>query len=128
IARRYLAIVSGHVQLASGKVDARLGRSSSNRKKMAIVGEGQGKHAITHWKLLKQLRDADLIQCTLETGRTHQVRVHMSSIGHALLGDPVYGSARKATRELLETLNFRRQALHAAHLGFIHPVKSIALS
>lgn len=128
IDRRYKAIVSGRMQTSEGKVDARLGRSSSNRKKMAIVGESQGKHAVTHWRQLRNLRDATLVECRLETGRTHQVRVHMSSIGHPLLGDPVYGSVKKATREILETLNFRRQALHAAHLGFIHPVKSHALA
>jgi 23S rRNA pseudouridine1911/1915/1917 synthase len=128
IDRRYKAIVAAKMPTPEGKIDARLGRSSSNRKKMAIVGESQGKHAVTHWRLIRQLREASLVECRLETGRTHQVRVHMSSIGHPLLGDPVYGSVRKATREVLETLNFRRQALHAAHLGFIHPVKSNALA
>ena len=78
--------------------------------------------------MLTPLRDSALMECRLETGRTHQVRVHMASLGHPLLGDPVYGSPRKAHREILETLKFRRQALHAAHLGFIHPVKSHALA
>ena len=67
-------------------------------------------------------RDAALVECRLETGRTHQVRVHMASIGHPLLGDPVYGRARPAHREVLKRLNFHRQALHAAALGFVHPV------
>jgi 23S rRNA pseudouridine1911/1915/1917 synthase len=128
IDRRYKAIVAGTPRTSEGKVDAPLGRSPSNRKKMAIVGEGRGKHAVTHWRNLRVLRQAALVECRLETGRTHQVRVHMASIGHPLLGDPVYGSSRKPHRELLETLNFRRQALHATHLGFIHPVNSIALA
>jgi 23S rRNA pseudouridine1911/1915/1917 synthase len=127
IDRRYKAIVGG-IPAAEGTVEARLARSPVNRKKVAVVGEGVGKHAITHWRKIRQLRDAALVECRLETGRTHQVRVHMASIGHALLGDPVYGSTRKSHRALLETLDFRRQALHAARLGFIHPVKSHALS
>ena len=127
IDRRYKAIVSGNVRTESGIVNASLGRSPANRKKMAIVREGSGKHAITHWRRLRQLKSADLVECRLETGRTHQVRVHMASIGHPLVGDPVYGRVGNL-RHVLETLNFRRQALHAAHLGFIHPVKSHALA
>jgi len=127
IDRRYKAIVNGNVRMPSGTVNASLARSLTNRKKIAVVREGSGKHAITHWTRLCQLRSADLIECRLETGRTHQVRVHMASIGHALLGDPVYGGSNKH-KALLETLDFRRQALHAAHLGFIHPVKSHALA
>ncbi|MET0309441.1 MAG: RluA family pseudouridine synthase [Sphingomonas sp.] len=127
IDRRYKAIVSGRMLAANGTVDAPLARSPQNRKKIAIVKGNGGKHAITHWRQLRQLRDAALLECRLETGRTHQVRVHMASIGHPLLGDPVYGSSRHH-RALLATLNFHRQALHAAHLGFIHPVKSNALA
>jgi 23S rRNA pseudouridine1911/1915/1917 synthase len=127
IDRRYKAIVSGQVSASAGTVDAPLARSPQNRKKIAIVKGNGGKHAVTHWRKLRQLRDAALLECKLETGRTHQVRVHMASIGHALLGDPVYGSSRHH-RTLLATLNFHRQALHAAHLGFIHPVKSNALA
>ncbi len=126
IDRRYKAIAVGTFGTFAGSVDAPLGRSPSNRKKIAIVPHGR--RAVTHWRQLRPLRDAALIECRLETGRTHQVRVHMASIGHPLLGDPVYGSVRKAHREILETLHFRRQALHAAHLGFIHPVKSHALA
>ncbi|MDV3457025.1 RluA family pseudouridine synthase [Sphingomonas sp. HF-S4] len=142
IDRRYKAIVNGHLRTLQGSVDAPLARSPANRKKMAI--QPHGKRAVTHWRQLggasqadgknrdssqvRQLLDASFVECRLETGRTHQVRVHMASIGHPLVGDPVYGSARKAHREILETLDFRRQALHAAHLGFIHPVKSHALA
>ena len=126
IDRRYRAIVGGLPRPAEGKVDAPLARSATNRKKIAIV-QG-GKRAVTHFRTMTVLRDAALVECRLETGRTHQVRVHMASIGHALLGDPVYGRTKGAQKALLETLGFRRQALHAAHLGFIHPVKSIALA
>lgn len=126
IERRYKAIVQGQPAPPNGKIDAPLARSSTDRKKVAIV-EG-GKRAVTHFKTLKMLRKAALVECRLETGRTHQVRVHMASIGHPLLGDPVYGRTKQGHREVLETLNFRRQALHAALLGFIHPVRSIALS
>lgn len=126
IDRRYRAIVGGVPRPPEGKVDAPLARSSTNRKKIAIV-QG-GKRAVTHFRTMQLLRDAALVECRLETGRTHQVRVHMASIGHALLGDPVYGRTKGAQKALLETLGFRRQALHAAHLGFIHPVKSTALA
>ena len=122
IDRRYLAIVNGVPKSASGTVDASLARSSANRKKIAIVGEGRGKRAVTHWKRLELLNEAALVECRLETGRTHQVRVHMASIGHALIGDPVYGGASKKHRKILTELDFKRQALHAAELGFIHPV------
>jgi len=128
IDRRYLAIVSDVPRLARGKVDAPLARSSHDRKKIAIVPVGKGKRAVTHWRLLTKLKDAALVECRLETGRTHQVRVHMASIGHPLVGDPVYGGTRKAHRELLKDLGFRRQALHAAHLGFVHPVTKGRLS
>ncbi|MGP7795120.1 RluA family pseudouridine synthase [Sphingomonas sp. CLY1604] len=126
IDRRYRAIVGGLPRPAEGKVDAPLARSATNRKKIAIVAGG--KRAVTHYRTLERLHEAALVECRLETGRTHQVRVHMASIGHALLGDPVYGRTKSAQKALLETLGFRRQALHAAHLGFIHPVKSTALA
>lgn len=127
IDRRYKAIVAG-LPKGSGTVEANLARSDANRKKVAIVGEGRGKPAVTHYRLEKPLRDSALVECRLETGRTHQVRVHMASIGHPLLGDPVYGRSRPATREILKRLGFERQALHAARLGFIHPVNSRALA
>ena len=126
IDRRYKAIVGGRLNPPQGTVDAPLGRSPTNRKKMAVVAGG--KRAVTHYRLLRALDDAAMVECRLETGRTHQVRVHMASIGHALLGDPLYAKLRPRHRATLEMLNFRRQALHAARLGFIHPVSSIALS
>jgi len=126
IDRRYRAIVGGRPMPVAGSVDAPLARSPNNRKKVAIV-QG-GKRAVTHYRTIEPLREATLVECRLETGRTHQVRVHMASIGHALLGDPVYGRTKHAHKGVLETLNFRRQALHAAHLGFIHPITGATLA
>ena len=128
IDRRYLAIVSGVPRTSQGTVDAPLARSATNRKKIAIVEGARGKRAVTRWNRLNVLRDAALVECRLETGRTHQVRVHMASIGHALLGDPVYGGTAKSHRKLLNELGFHRQALHAAELGFTHPVSKHRLS
>jgi 23S rRNA pseudouridine1911/1915/1917 synthase len=126
IDRRYKAIVSGRPTPTAGSVDAPLARSPSNRKKMAIVPGG--KRAVTHYTTLERLNGGALVECRLETGRTHQVRVHMASLGHPLIGDPVYGRTKQGHKALLETLGFRRQALHAARLGFIHPVNSNALA
>lgn len=126
IDRRYLAITNGRPIPPAGSVDAPLARSPHNRKKVAIVSNG--KRAVTHYRTVEPLKAAALVQCRLETGRTHQVRVHMASIGHALLGDPVYGSNKTPHKALLTELDFRRQALHAARLGFIHPVTRRELS
>lgn len=116
IDRRYLAITRGKPNPAAGKVDAPLARSPADRKKVAIVAGG--KRAVTHYRTLQPLTGGALVECRLETGRTHQVRVHMASLGHPLIGDPVYGGAHPvATR-----IAFRRQALHAARLGFKHPI------
>ena len=128
IDRRYLAIVASVPKAREGTVDAPLARSAANRKKIAIVEGGRGKRAVTHWTRIAPLRDAALVECRLETGRTHQVRVHMASIGHPLLGDPVYGTAGKTHRKILNELQFQRQALHAAELGFTHPVTNHKLS
>ncbi|OHD03327.1 MAG: pseudouridine synthase [Sphingopyxis sp. RIFCSPHIGHO2_01_FULL_65_24] len=122
IDRRYLALATGRPMPANGTVNAALGRSATNRKKMAVVAEDRGKHAITHYRTVEPLKGATLIECRLETGRTHQVRVHMMHIGHPLVGDPVYGRAKKPLSDVMKARNFTRQALHAAHLGFIHPV------
>lgn len=89
---------------------------------MAVVPAGRGKHAVTHYRTIEPLRGATVVECRLETGRTHQVRVHMAHIGHPLVGDPVYGRTRKPLSDVLKARGFERQALHAAHLGFIHPV------
>jgi 23S rRNA pseudouridine1911/1915/1917 synthase len=126
IDRRYLAIVGGRPMPPAGSVDAPLARSPHNRKKVAIVQNG--KRAVTHYRTVEPLSHAALVECRLETGRTHQVRVHMASIGHALLGDPVYGRTKSEHKGVLARLDFRRQALHAARLGFIHPVTRDSLS
>ena len=123
IDRRYIAVCADRPSPPEGTVATRLGRSEADRKKMAVLPDAskRGKRAVTHYRTLQRLSDAALIECRLETGRTHQVRVHCASIGHPLLGDPVYGRTPKALRPLLERLDFRRQALHAAELGFTHP-------
>ncbi|SFG09856.1 ribosomal large subunit pseudouridine synthase D [Novosphingobium sp. CF614] len=123
ITRAYLAVVAGRPVPAAGTVTGAIARSHTNRKKMALVEDGRGKHAVTHYRSLEPLKGATLVECRLETGRTHQVRVHMSSIGHSLLGDPAYGRTPSAIRPTLQRLDFSRQALHAAELGFVHPVK-----
>ncbi len=106
-----------------------LGRSDHDRKKMAVLHElnKRGKHAVTHYKTMERLDSSSLVECRLETGRTHQVRVHMASIGHPLLGDPAYGRTPARLRSRLTELHFARQALHAAVLGFVHPVTGAAL-
>ncbi len=127
ITRAYRAITAGVPMPASGTIRGSIGRSSHDRKKMALVEDGRGKHAVTHYRVLSTLDAAALVECRLETGRTHQVRVHLASIGHSLLGDPVYGRCPPRLRPVLAALGFRRQALHAAELGFIHPVDARAL-
>jgi 23S rRNA pseudouridine1911/1915/1917 synthase len=128
IGRRYLAIVNDVPKVGHGTIDAPLARSSANRKKIAIVQGARGKRSVTHWKRLEILKDAALVECRLETGRTHQVRVHMASIGHPLVGDPVYGRSGKTHGKLLKDLQFHRQALHAAEIEFTHPVTKNRLS
>ncbi len=124
ITRRYQAVCAGHPNPSAGTIEGRIGRSDKDRKKMAVLPETatRGKHAVTHYETVRRLAHAALIECRLETGRTHQVRVHCASIGHPLLGDPVYGRTPKPLRSILSDLGFARQALHAASLGFIHPV------
>lgn len=113
ITRKYHAIVYGNIKEEEGTVNAPIGRSLKDRKKMGIVMDG--KHAVTHYKVLKRLKKGfTYIECQLETGRTHQIRVHMASIKHPLLGDDVYGP--KKSKYTLEG-----QCLHAKVLGFVHP-------
>ena len=122
--RVYLAVVGGQPQPREGTIAGKIGRSDANRKKMAVLPKdsSRGKQAVTHYKMLRGMKHCALLECRLETGRTHQVRVHLASIGHALLGDPVYGRTPPALRSVLKNLDFHRQALHAAVLGFVHPV------
>ena len=122
IERRYLAVVSGHPSPPAGTIRTQIGRSTTNRKKMAVLPEGKGKHAVTHYRTVENLKDAALVECKLETGRTHQVRVHMAHIGHPLIGDSTYNNRRKAFKFGPNQSYFNRQALHAVSLGFNHPV------
>jgi len=124
--RAYLAVCNGHPSPPKGTISGRIGRSDANRKKMAMLPKdsSRGKHAVTRYELQKKMDGCALIECRLETGRTHQVRVHLASIGHALVGDPLYGRANSTVRPILQRLGFKRQALHAAVLGFVHPVTS----
>ena len=122
VERVYRAITAGHPAPPAGTVRGNIARSSANRKKMALVADGRGKHAVTHYRTIEVLGAASLVECRLETGRTHQVRVHLASIGSALLGDPAYGRTPSRLRPVLARLEFARQALHAAELGFVHPV------
>jgi 23S rRNA pseudouridine1911/1915/1917 synthase len=167
IERAYRAIVGGQPVPGEGTLRGVIARSSSDRKKMALLPDGEcggplvpafspasspgpapsharesgrganrmgrGKHAVTHYRVMERFGTAidpgaaALVECRLETGRTHQVRVHLASIGHPLLGDPVYGRTPRGLRPLLAELGFSRQALHAAVLGFIHPVSGETL-
>lgn len=110
--REYLALVHGNIKEDEGTIDAPLARDPRDRKKFAVVPGGR--HAVTHFKVLERFGNYTLVQCRLETGRTHQIRVHMAYIHHPLAGDPVYGPSR--------TLPGKGQFLHAATLGFVHPV------
>jgi 23S rRNA pseudouridine1911/1915/1917 synthase len=113
ITRKYHAIVYNCMKDTEGVVDAPIGRNPSDRKKMAIDRKN-GRRAVTHYRLLENLNNLAYLECQLETGRTHQIRVHMTSIGHPLLGDDVYSSAKSP-------YNLQGQTLHAKVLGFIHP-------
>ena len=112
ITREYTAIVNGHFKENSGTVDAPIGRHGVNRKKMAVTDKNS-KDAVTHFEVLEEYPKYSLIKCKLETGRTHQIRVHMAFIGHPLLGDSVYGDKNK--------MGIDGQMLHAGKLGFVHP-------
>ena len=114
ITRRYQAIVHGVLKDDTGTIDAPIGRHPTDRKKMSI-NYNHGKNAVTHYKVLKRFRQYTHVECRLETGRTHQIRVHMASIGHPLLGDVVYGPGKCPIAGL------EGQTLHAGILGFIHP-------
>ena len=135
LTREYLAFAWGVPARPAGVIDAPLGRHALDREKIAIVPAARGRHAVTHWRVVERFGAArrSLIACRLETGRTHQIRVHLASIGHPLLGDPVYGQGFKskaarlppAAQAALKAL--ARQALHAAVLGFDHPVTGTPL-
>ena len=133
VERTYISVVSGKMNPLSGKIEGNIGRSPYDRQKMAVVKKG-GKRAVTNYKTLETFGNtASLVQCNLETGRTHQIRVHLANAGCALVGDKVYGKGKKLllkgvddeTRSVVES--FDRQALHAISLGFFHPVKKVKM-
>lgn len=127
VVREYEAIVEGEIT-AGGTIDAPIGRDLHNRTKMAVMPEGMGREAVTHYRVMERFRAHTRLKLRLETGRTHQIRVHMSSIHHPLLGDAQYGGRRikhiaGASEQLDQALNaYRHQALHASHIEFEHPV------
>ncbi len=112
--RLYIAIVRGNVKEDEGCIETLIARSKTDRKKMAVVQEG-GRRAVTHYKVSERFGRYTVVQCSLETGRTHQIRVHMEYLGHPLVGDPKYSPLKTG-------FNIKGQALHAAKLGFYHPV------
>ena len=130
--RQYVAVVVGPM-IAGGTVNAPIGRHATDRVRQAVVKEGQGREAITHYRVRERFRAHTVLECRLETGRTHQIRVHMAYAKHPLIGDPLYGGSFKlpkaATPELVEMLRtFKRQALHAEKLAFVHPVSGETIS
>lgn len=133
VVREYEAIAVGHMT-AGGTVDEPIGRHPTNRVMMAVKPEGLGKEAITHYRILEKFRAHTRLRLRLETGRTHQIRVHMAYIKHPLVGDPVYSNKRarfipNATDEFTKAVNtFPRQALHAAYIEFKHPFTDEMLS
>jgi 23S rRNA pseudouridine1911/1915/1917 synthase len=114
VAREYVALAHGRVK-GQGKIDAPIGRHPVNRTRMAVVA--RGKPAVTHYEIAATYARATRLVCRLETGRTHQIRVHLASIGHPLIGDPVYGARGRA----VSRVPFPRQALHAQKLALVHP-------
>lgn len=112
VTRKYTALVHGHIAHDKGTIEAPIGRDSRDRQKQAV--QDNGKHAVTHFTVLERLGDFTLVECRLETGRTHQIRVHMDYIGFPMAGDPKYGPKK--------TIDFGGQVLHAGVIGFVHPV------
>ena len=111
VKRKYIALVEGVINENSGKIDAPIGRKSGDRVKMAV--RENGKKAVTNFKVIERLNNATLIECVLETGRTHQIRVHMAYINHPVVNDPLYG----------HSFDDYGQMLHAEYIGFVHPIK-----
>lgn len=111
VTKIYLAIASGTFRESSGTIEVEMGRHPVNRKKMAVLPVGTGRHSKTEWRFLRELKHGTLVECLLHTGRTHQIRVHLKHIGHPLMGDALYGKRGP----------YARQMLHAWKLGFIHP-------
>ncbi|MBI4550716.1 MAG: RluA family pseudouridine synthase, partial [Candidatus Latescibacteria bacterium] len=137
IIRQYVAVVWGRLTPDTGSIIAPIGRHPVDRKRMAVVAEGQGRAAITHYRVTERFRWCSLLDLRLETGRTHQIRVHLAHLGHPVFGDATYGGRmkrvgglspadRRLATDLLEHLP--RQALHAAHLRFCHPLTGETLA
>ncbi|MAF94425.1 MAG: RNA pseudouridine synthase [Rhodospirillaceae bacterium] len=131
--RRYKALVWGRPRPGQGKVEGLIGRSPANRKKMAVVKKG-GKPSLTRYRVLAAVgAAASLVECRLATGRTHQIRVHMASLGHPVVGDPLYGGGTKRRLKnapetvRLKISNFNHQALHAFLIGFTHPSSGVIM-
>jgi 23S rRNA pseudouridine1911/1915/1917 synthase len=118
IKREYLAIVHGVIDHDRGKIDAPIGRNPQNRLLMDVVPDG--KHSVTHFQVIERFADHTLVRCQLETGRTHQIRVHFKYIGYPIVGDPQYGLKKQASTS--------GQALHATSLSFIHPITNKSLA
>ena len=115
VEKRYLAVVHGHLENEEGTIDAPIYREEEGeRPSLKRVVDERGQRSITHYKVVQRLKDADLVECKLETGRTHQIRVHMAYIGHPVSGDLVYGVKN-------EKVDFTGQCLHARKIGFVHP-------
>ena len=123
IVRTYLAITAGHLKDEQGTVDAPVGRHPADRKKMAVIRDPdkRARNAVTHYRVIRRLNGADLVECVLETGRTHQIRVHMASLGHPVMGDPLYGGDKNPFFKQHPSW-FEGQCLHAAGLDLTHPV------
>lgn len=113
VVREYIALAEGIISEDTATIDAPIGRDTNNRKKMCVTGDNS-KHAVTHLKVLKRYHNSTLIRCKLETGRTHQIRVHLNYIGHPIVNDPVYGYRKLIDKDF-------GQMLHAEKLGFVHP-------
>ena len=116
VKREYMALVHGRITVAAGHVDAPIGRDPHHRQRMAIRPEGRGRRAVTRFRVLERFADFTLVEASLETGRTHQIRVHLASLGHPVVGDDTYGRGRSRP-----PIAFEGVALHAARLAFVHP-------
>lgn len=132
VSREYSAIVYGHM-ISGGSVDAPIGRDPKDRIRQAVVEEGEGKEAVTHYRVIDRFKHHTHVKCILETGRTHQIRVHMAYVEHPLIADPMYGGKirfpKKAKEELKDVLKgFKRQALHSKKLTLMHPISGEEMS